>query len=102
MIKLQEGAVKHLKELTDKHSKPYVRLSIKGGGCAGFGYEWTFEDEQGTDDHLIEDRVLIHPTNELYLTGIEVDYNAKTFGSFFTFNNPKAKSQCGCGTSFSI
>ena len=70
--------------------------------CPFCSYELEDEDEQEKDDHLIEDRVLIHPTNELYLTGIEVDYNAKTFGSFFTFNNPKAKSQCGCGTSFSI
>ncbi len=79
-----------------------VSLNLKGSGCAGFEYEWTFEDEQDTDDHVIDNRLLVHRTNELYLTGIEIDYNSETFGSFFTFNNPKAKSQCGCGTSFSI
>ena len=62
----------------------------------------TFEDEQGKVDHLIDDKLLVHKMNELYLTGIEVDYNSEIFGSTFTFNNPVAKSQCGCGTSFSI
>ena len=102
MIKLSDNALLRLRELRKKNNKSFVRLDIKGGGCAGFEYEWSFEDEQDKDDHLIDNRLLVHKTNELYLTGIEIDYNSETFGSTFTFNNPKAKSQCGCGTSFSI
>jgi len=101
-LTLSDNAYTHIGHLLTEHNKKYVRLQVKGGGCAGFEYEWTFEDEKDKDDHLIDDRLLIHPVNELYLTGIEIDYNAQTFGSFFTFENPKAKSQCGCGTSFSI
>ena len=101
-LSLSDTAYSHIGNLLKEHDKKYVRLQVKGGGCAGFEYEWTFEDEPDTDDHVIDDRLLVQRTNELYLTGIEIDYNSKTFGSFFTFNNPKAKSQCGCGTSFSI
>ena len=101
-LSLSDTAYSHIGTLLEEHKKKYVRLQVKGGGCAGFEYEWSFEDEQDTDDHLIDDRLLVHKTNELYLTGIEIDYNSETFGSFFTFSNPQAKSQCGCGTSFSI
>ena len=102
MIKLQEGAVKHLKELTEKHSKPYVRLSIKGGGCAGFGYDWSFEDTPTDKDLVIDNILLIDKIYELYIFGMQLDYKNDIFGANFVFNNPKAKSSCGCGTSFSI
>ena len=61
MIELTENAITHLKNLTEKNEKNYVRLSIKGGGCAGFEYDWTFEDEEGytRDDILLEDLLLI-------------------------------------------
>ena len=85
-----------------EHKKKYVRLQVKGGGCAGFEYEWSFEDKVEKDDHIIDDRLIVHKMNELYLTGIEIDYDSEIFGSTFKFNNPQAKSQCGCGTSFSI
>ena len=101
-LSLSDTAYSHIGALLEEHKKKYVRLQVKGGGCAGFEYEWSFEDEQDKADPLIDNRLLIHKMNELYLTGIEIDYNSETFGSFFTFNNPKAKSQCGCGTSFSI
>ena len=101
-LSLSDTAYSHIGALLEEHKKKYVRLQVIGGGCAGFEYEWSFEDEQDKDDHLIDNRLLVHKTNELYLTGIEIDYNSETFGSTFTFNNPKAKSQCGCGTSFSI
>tara|TARA_B100001769_G_scaffold238447_1_gene204314 strand:- start:30 stop:341 length:312 start_codon:yes stop_codon:yes gene_type:complete len=101
-LTLSDTAYKQIGHLLEEHNKKFVRLQVKGGGCAGFEYEWSFEDEQGKDDHLIDDRLLIDQMNELYLTGIEIDYNKETFGSAFTFNNPQAKSQCGCGTSFSV
>ena len=101
-LTLSDKAQTHLGNLLKEHDKRYVRLQVKGGGCAGFEYEWTFENEQSEDDNIIDDRLLVAKMNELYLTGIEIDYNSQTFGSFFTFENPKAKSQCGCGTSFSI
>ena len=102
MIKIQEGAHKRLNELRKKHNKKFVRLDVKGGGCAGFNYEWSFADEDTIEDIVVDDMLLIDRSYELYLMGMELDYNYDDFESAFTFNNPKATSSCGCGTSFSI
>ena len=102
MITIQDGAHKRLNELRKKHNKKFVRLDVKGGGCAGFNYEWSFDDEDRIDDVVVDDILLISRDYELYLMGMELDYNYDDFESAFTFKNPKATSSCGCGTSFSI
>ena len=102
MITIQDGAHKRLNELRKKHNKKFVRLDVKGGGCAGFNYEWSFADEDRIDDVIVDDILLVSRDYELYLLGMELDYNYDDFESAFTFNNPKATSSCGCGTSFSI
>ena len=102
MITIQDGAYKRLNELRKKHNKKFVRLDVKGGGCAGFNYEWSFDDEDRIEDIIVDDMLLIDRSYELYLMGMELDYNYDDFESAFTFNNPKATSSCGCGTSFSI
>ena len=55
-LTLSDNAYTHIGHLLTEHNKKYVRLQVKGGGCAGFEYEWTFEDEKDKDDHLIDDR----------------------------------------------
>jgi len=102
MIKLSDNALLRLRELRNKHNKKFVRLDVKGGGCAGFNYEWSFDDEDRIDDVVVDDILLISRDYELYLMGMELDYNYDDFESAFKFNNPKATSSCGCGTSFSI
>ena len=102
MIKILDNALLRLRELRDKHNKKFVRLQVKGGGCAGFNYDWSFADEETRNDVVVDDILLIDRINELYLTGMEVDYNYDDFESAFVFNNPHAKSSCGCGTSFSV
>ena len=102
MIKLSDNALLRLRELRNKHNKKFVRLDVKGGGCAGFNYEWSFADEETRNDVVVDDILLIDRINELYLTGMELDYNYDDFESAFVFNNPHAKSSCGCGTSFSV
>ena len=102
MITIQDGAYKRLNELRKKHNKKFVRLDVKGGGCAGFNYEWSFDDEDRIEDIIVDDMLLIDRSYELYLMGMELDYNYDDFESAFTFKNPKATSSCGCGTSFSI
>ena len=102
MITIQDGAYKRLNELRKKHNKKFVRLDVKGGGCAGFNYEWSFADEDLIEDIVVDDMLLIDRSYELYLMGMELDYNYDDFESAFTFKNPKATSSCGCGTSFSI
>ena len=102
MIKIQDNALLRLRELKEKHKKNYVRLDVKGGGCAGFNYEWSFADEEQREDIVIDDMLVVDRSYELYLMGMELDYNYDDFESAFVFNNPKATSSCGCGTSFSI
>ena len=102
MIQLTNEALNHLENLTKEHNKKYVRLQVKGGGCAGFEYEWSFEDEDNREDMIIENVLLIDRMNELYLRGMHLDYNKEIWGSSFVFENPMAKSSCGCGTSFSV
>jgi|TARA_B100000530_G_scaffold272558_1_gene185252 iron-sulfur cluster assembly accessory protein len=102
MIKLSDNALLRLRELKQKHNKKYVRLDVKGGGCAGFNYEWSFADEEQRNDAIIDDILLVSRDYELYLMGLELDYEYDDFESAFKFNNPKATSSCGCGTSFSI
>ena len=102
MITIQDGAYKRLNELRKKHNKQFIRLDVKGGGCAGFNYEWSFADEDRIEDVVVDDMLLIDRSYELYLMGMELDYNYDDFESAFVFNNPKATSSCGCGTSFSV
>ena len=102
MITILDNALLRLRELRDKHNKKFVRLQVKGGGCAGFNYDWSFADEETRNDVVVDDILLIDRINELYLTGMELDYNYDDFESAFVFNNPHAKSSCGCGTSFSV
>jgi iron-sulfur cluster insertion protein len=102
MITILQNAKNRLTELREKHNKKYVRLSVKGGGCAGFGYDWTFEDKPNDTDLVVDDTLLVDKIYEMYILGMQLDYKNDIFGANFVFNNPKAKSSCGCGTSFSI
>ena len=74
MIQLTNEALNHLENLTKEHNKKYVRLQVKGSGCAGFEYEWSFEDEDNREDMIIENVLLIDRMNELYLRGMHLDY----------------------------
>ena len=102
MIKLSDNALLRLRELRKKNDKRFVRLDIKGGGCAGFEYHWSYADEEQRNDAVIDDVLLVNRDYELYLMGLELAYSFDVFESMFKFNNPKAKSTCGCGTSFSV
>lgn len=102
MITILDNALLRLRELRDKHNKKFVRLQVKGGGCAGFNYDWSFSNEETRNDVIVDDILIIDRVNELYLTGMQLDYTYDDFESAFVFKNPQAKSSCGCGTSFSI
>ncbi len=102
MLTILEKAKSRLKHLTLANGKKFVRLSVKGGGCAGFGYDWSFENDKNEKDILIDDLLLVDQIYEMYIIGMQLDYKDDVFGANFVFNNPNAKSSCGCGTSFSI
>jgi len=81
-----------------------LRVYITGGGCSGFQYGFTFDEEVNDDDTQIEKggvTVLIDSMSIQYLTGAEIDYKEDVSGAQFVIRNPNATTTCGCGSSFS-
>jgi iron-sulfur cluster insertion protein len=82
-----------------------LRVFITGGGCSGFSYGFTFDEDIADDDALIENggvTMVVDPMSYQYLAGAEVDYREDLQGAQFVVQNPNASSTCGCGNSFSI
>ena len=102
MLKLTDTAIDRLHLIAERNQSKYVRLGVKGGGCAGFEYEWGFANEEQRGDVVIKDILVIHRDYELYLLGTELDWKEDTFKAEFTITNPNSKSSCGCGESFSV
>ena len=81
-----------------------LRVFITGGGCSGFQYGFTFEEDVNEDDTQVDNggvTLLIDPTSYQYLVGAEIDYSDGIEGSQFVIRNPNATTTCGCGSSFS-
>ena len=101
-IKFTDKAIKQINFLlNDKKKGSYFRIAIKGGGCSGFQYDFTFENER-KDDDLMHEKILIDKTSADLLKGSEVDYVNELIGESFKISNPQTKSSCGCGVSFSL
>ncbi len=82
-----------------------LRVYISGGGCSGFQYGFTFDEEVNEDDTKIENggvTVLIDSMSVQYLNGAEIDYKEDLSGAQFVIRNPNASTTCGCGSSFSV
>ena len=99
-------AAKQVAKIVAVESKPMMlRLSVSGGGCSGFQYNFELDDKQTDDDLVIEEggvKVLIDSTSLEFLKGSEIDYVDDLIGAAFKVNNPNATSSCGCGSSFSM
>ena len=105
LVNLTDSAKNHLKKLTKDNNKKYVRLEVKGGGCAGFKYEWSFENDKSDNDEVLEYdnfTLLIDKSSILMLAGMTIEYKKEIFGSFLQLTNPNATSSCGCGESFGV
>ena len=101
-IKFTDKAIKQINFLlNDKKKGSYFRIAIKGGGCSGFQYDFSFENER-KDDDLMHEKILIDKTSADLLKGSEVDYVSELIGESFKISNPQTKSSCGCGVSFSL
>lgn len=82
-----------------------LRMSVKGGGCSGFQYEFTFDNKQEEDDFVIEKdciKVFVDSMSAQYLMGATLDYKEEKFNSQFVITNPEVKGTCGCGSSFNV
>ena len=81
-----------------------IRVGVVGGGCSGFQYSMDFENQPKDGDLACEQdgvKVYLDPMSSMYLQGVTIDYVVGAQGAGFKFENPNAKSTCGCGSSFS-
>ncbi|MEG9489107.1 iron-sulfur cluster insertion protein ErpA [Mannheimia indoligenes] len=102
-----DAAARKVKTLIEGEDNPNLRLRvyITGGGCSGFQYGFTFDDQVNDGDLTIENQnvgLVVDPMSLQYLIGGTVDYTEGLDGSRFVVTNPNASSTCGCGSSFSI
>lgn len=101
-----DSAARKVKELIEEEGNADLKLRVfvTGGGCSGFQYGFTFDEEVAEDDTTMEKngvQLLIDPMSYQYLVGAEIDYTEGLEGSQFVIRNPNATSTCGCGSSFS-
>jgi iron-sulfur cluster insertion protein len=107
MITISDSAKQKIKDILLEENNPKIALRtfVQGGGCSGFSYGFTMDDEINEDDFEIpldEFKVLVDAMSMQYLTGSEIDYKEEIMGSSFTINNPNATTTCGCGSSFGV
>ena len=101
-IKFTDKAIKQIKHLLSQKDKgSFFRIAIKGGGCSGFQYDFSFDKSIEKNDLKFE-KILIDKTSADLLKGSEVDYVSELIGDSFKISNPQSKSSCGCGVSFSL
>jgi len=106
MVTMNPGAINKIKELLAEENNPNLKLRmfVQGGGCSGFQYGFTFDEEQNEDDFDFEFdgvHLLVDSMSSQYLQGAEIDYTESLQGSQFSIKNPNAQTTCGCGSSFS-
>jgi len=104
-ITLDSTAIVKIKDLLAEENIPNLKLRIfvSGGGCSGFQYGFTFEENQNDDDFIVDQdevSLLVDAHSMQYLTGSVIGYKTSLMGSQFEIKNPAATSTCGCGSSF--
>jgi len=102
-----DAAAAKVRELIDEEGNTalMLRVFISGGGCSGFQYGFTFDENVTEGDTVVENagvKLLIDPMSIQYLTGAEIDYTEGLEGAQFVIRNPNATTTCGCGSSFSV
>ena len=105
-ILFTDSAAAKVADLIAEEGNPELKLRVfvQGGGCSGFQYGFTFDEEVNEDDTSVENggvTVLIDSMSIQYLAGAEVDYKEDISGAQFVIRNPNATTTCGCGSSFS-
>jgi iron-sulfur cluster insertion protein len=106
-IVFTDAAARKVQELVLEEGNPdlTLRVYISGGGCSGFQYGFSFDEEQAEDDIAVNNDgviLLVDPMSFQYLMGAEVDYAESLAGAQFVIRNPNANTTCGCGSSFSV
>ena len=106
-LNFSQAAANKVKELIEDEGNDslMLRVFISGGGCSGFQYGFTFDEEIGDGDTIVENegvKLLVDPMSFQYLSGAEIDYTEGMEGAQFVIRNPNATTTCGCGSSFSV
>jgi iron-sulfur cluster insertion protein len=104
---LSESAARRVAELKKQENVPgaFLRLAVSGGGCSGFQYGFSFDEEHRPDDAVFERdgvQLVVDAVSLELVRGAEVDFVEDMMGAAFQVRNPNAASSCGCGNSFSI
>ena len=101
------SAITKISDILAEENNPSAKLRtfVQGGGCSGFNYGFTLDEEQNEDDFVIEEggiKILVDSMSMQYLQGAVIDYKDELMGSNFVITNPNATTTCGCGSSFSV
>ena len=94
-------ALNRINAITNGHDKKFFRITVQGGGCSGFKYNFGF-DAKTNDDDVVFDKVIIDKSSLDIIAGSVVDFKKEMIGESFVIDNPKATASCGCGLSFSV
>jgi iron-sulfur cluster assembly protein len=106
MIQITDTAAKKIRSLMAKQGidEGGLRVGVKGGGCSGLSYIFAWEKVARLGDQVFEGpdgaKIFVDKKSLLFLNGTVLDYDTSLLSKGFVFNNPNAKSTCGCGSSF--
>ena len=105
IVTLTDAAAARVREVMEKGGKPYLRVGVNNGGCAGMEYTMDYAEAPEAYDELVEDRgvqILVKADAVMFLLGSEIDYETTRLASKFVFRNPNQTDACGCGESVTI
>jgi iron-sulfur cluster assembly protein len=105
VVSLTDRAAERVKEIIARGDKPFLRVGVKNGGCAGQEYVLDYAEKADPLDETVQEKgvtVLIEPKAVLFLIGTEIDYEVSRLSSKFVFRNPNETDACGCGESVTI
>ena len=101
-IEFTEEAIKQIEKIVLENTpKQYFRITVQGGGCSGFKYDFSFDDKVNNEDILFGKAVIDNSSLDI-ISGSTIDFKKEMIGESFVISNPKASSSCGCGLSFSV
>jgi iron-sulfur cluster assembly accessory protein len=106
-VTFTQGAVAEIKRLVREpgfDTSLYLRIGVKGGGCSGLSYVLGFDarKESDVEYHFDDLTFIMEKAHEIYLLGMQIDWQGGLNSRGFTFSNPNASATCGCGTSFAV
>ena len=101
-LNFTDQALNQINIITNDRDKKFFRITVQGGGCSGFKYNFGFDTKTNDDDDVVFGKVIIDKSSLDIISGSVVDFKKEMIGESFVIDNPKATASCGCGLSFSV